>query len=330
MEKKQKPEYKFQIIQPNRVTSAKYNYTEIEENLLILCVDAIQKHLSKEKVIDIDLFNQPMIRINYKEITANKNKSHVVKQLDQLRAKTIKYEWYNEQNKAKEEVYTGLFTAIRNIKETDFVECTISQWAIPFLCYWGNIEDGKDNGFTKYLKGVALTLKGEYTKRIYKLCSRWKDKGGFTMSIEKFREWLQLGESYPFLSDLKRWVLDPAKKRIKEKADLYFEYTFEKVGGSKSYNIIHFKVFSKDSQDLTGNISEWYKFVYLFLCRAYPNYKSDKAQKLADRLAQDANDLRTASEKFQRLDDEYTMGTKNDEDIIKLIKYILKTDFDLK
>jgi len=328
MEKPRKHEYKFEIIQPNRVTSAKYNYTEVEENLLILCVDAIQKHITKEKVIDTDLFNQPMIRVNYKDITANKNKTHVVNQLKALRKKDIDYEWYNEQNQKYEEVNTGLFTAIRNIKETDFVECTISQWAIPFLCYWGNIDGGKDNGYTKFLKGVALTLKGEYTKRLYKFCCRWKDKGGHSMSIDDFRAWLQLGDSYPKPAELKRWVLEPAKSRMKEKADLYFEYSIEKVK-SRSYNIINFKIFSNEAGNPSSNTNEWFKFVYLFLCRTYPNYKSDKAQKLTDKLSQEVTDLRAAFEKFKRLDDEFTKGKKTQEDIIKLTKHIIKSDFGL-
>jgi hypothetical protein len=70
--------------------------------------------------------------------------------------------------------------------------------------------------------------------------------------------------------------------------------------------------------------------VYNFICRTYPSYQNNKAMVLTEKLSEDSAVLRQAYQKFIKLNDEFTSGKKNKEDVIKLTKYILKTDFSLK
>jgi hypothetical protein len=60
---------KIELIQPNKVTISKRDYDEIEENLLTLTIDAIQKHMIRAMPIQTDLFGHPYIRGNLKEST---------------------------------------------------------------------------------------------------------------------------------------------------------------------------------------------------------------------------------------------------------------------
>jgi len=311
------------LVQPNKVTNARYDYTAVQENVLTCMIEAIQKHMTREKPIDTDLFGHPTIRINASEIAKGKNKYHVLQQLRELRKKDIDFEYTNEKGQT-EDVTTGLISSFRNIRDTEFIDVEISTWAIPYLLYWG-----KGVGGTIFSKSIAVTLKSVYAKRLYKLCKRWEDRGGFPIDLSEFRKMLNLEDKLKRPSDLKRRVLDPAQTQLKKHADVYFEYSFEKVK-SRSYNTIHFKILSQKFGRKSDNTDEWWRFVYLFLCRTYPNYKNDKAQRITDQLAEDHSQLRKVYHRFMQLDDELTKGKKSAEDIIKLTKTILKQDFEIK
>lgn len=313
---------KLSLVQPNSVTNAKYDYTECQENIITEMYDALQKHLTKEKPIQTDLFGNPTLIIDAKTIIKGKNKPYVLEQAKRIRTQTIEFAYVNQKGQT-EDVYTGLVNTVRDIRETNTIELEISKWAIPYLLYWG-----KGIGGTIFRKSLAITLRGIYAKRLYKLCCRWEDRGGFQMSVDEFRELFGLENKYKALYDLKKRVLEPAKKELKENADLYFEYSLQKIK-SRSYNNILFKILgTKNNKD--DSIGEWYQFVYNFICRTYPAYQNDKAMTITDQLAEDNAILRQAYNKFAKLDDQFTSGKKNQEDIIKLTKHILKNDFELK
>ena len=55
------------LIQPNNVTFGQYSVTEWQENLLTLISDQIQQHMTREKQLPKDLFNQPVVEIKCDE-----------------------------------------------------------------------------------------------------------------------------------------------------------------------------------------------------------------------------------------------------------------------
>ena len=61
------------LIQPNNVTFGQYSVTEWQENLLTLISDQIQQHMTREKQLPKDLFNQPVVEIKCDE-AGGKNK----------------------------------------------------------------------------------------------------------------------------------------------------------------------------------------------------------------------------------------------------------------
>jgi len=316
----EKYEGKLKLVQPNKVTNARYKYTEREENIMTLVIDAIQKHMTKEKPIQTDLFNQPMIRLDMKELGAN-NKTQYLNALNSLRKKDISFDWVNDKAQ-KIRTETSLISAIHNHLESSFIDITINTWAIPYLVYIG-----KGVGFTSFNKVIALTLPGEYTKRLYKLCKRWEDRGGFTMSLEEFRKMLMLEKKYPRLKDLKIRVLDKAKERMKEGADVYFDYSLEKIGGSRSYNQINFVVHGNNKNLKSNQKTDMYVLVYNMLTIAYPPLKSTKARDVCDSIANNPSEFERLYNRIKRLKNELDLGDKGLEDVTKIIKHFIKEDF---
>src|ERR1035437_4880301 len=98
-----------------------------------------------------------------------------------------------------------------------------------------------NQGYTNFAYEIAFNAKNKYSARIYQLISRWKDKGGFKMSIDEFRDWLVLGDKYTNFAQLKRRIIDPAYKELYKKADTWFEVAkVEKEGKAVKY--LHFKI----------------------------------------------------------------------------------------
>ena len=73
-----------------------------------------------------------------------------------------------------------------------------------------------------------LSMKGEYSKRLYMLLSQWYVAKKAKYSVIDLREMLALPESYAY-ADLKR-VLKRAQKEMKQHAPFYFEFKEKKEG----------------------------------------------------------------------------------------------------
>ena len=74
-----------------------------------------------------------------------------------------------------------VITTVHNIKGTNRVALTLNPWAIPFLLYYGTGVGG-----TRYGKNIALTLRGNYTKRLYKIICSQRDRREYYYSIDQF------------------------------------------------------------------------------------------------------------------------------------------------
>lgn len=311
---------KVSLIQPNKVTNARYSYTEREENILTLMIDAIQGHMTGSKPIQTDLFNQPMITIDVTDVGV-KDKGKYLRAAMQMTKKSFEFEYQNQQGYT-EAVYGVIATTVRDVKGTSLIHVTINQWAIPYLVYIG-----KGVGFTSYNKTIALTLPGEYTKRLYKLCKRWENRGGFSMSLDEFRTMLCLEGKYSKLKDLKKWVLDKSRERMMQKADVYFDYSLDKVAGSRSYNVINFIIKGNNKVLSDSKKTDMYVLVYGVLSIAYSSLKSSKAKDICDRLADEPKVLERAYNRFKRMKNELDAGELTLEDVAKLVQYVLREDF---
>lgn len=83
------------------------------------------------------------------------------------------------------ETFGVVITTVHNIKGTNRVALTLNPWAIPFLLYYGTGVGG-----TRYGKNIALTLRGNYTKRLYKIiAANGTDGSIITRSSNSAKTW---------------------------------------------------------------------------------------------------------------------------------------------
>jgi plasmid replication initiation protein len=120
------------------------------------------------------------------------------------------------------------------------IEFDLTRHILPYLF------DLKDN-FTSYELAAALRLSSKYAKRIYQICSQWKDLGATKKyDLQDFKRTLGLlddkgNEKMKQIKELRERVLDVAVKQINEHTELHINYTLEKVGRSFKYIVFTVK-----------------------------------------------------------------------------------------
>jgi len=125
----------------------------------------------------------------------------------------------------------SMFQRIEYLTGTGITEIKLSEDILPHLFHL------KDN-FTSYGLAAALRLTSKYAKRIYQLCSQWKDIGETKKyDVQDLKKTLGLiddkgNEKMKQFGQLRSFVLDPAVKQINEHTELHISYKLEKAGRS--------------------------------------------------------------------------------------------------
>lgn len=246
-------EQEIMLIQPNNVTFGQYHISEWQENLLTLISDKLQKHMTREEELPKDLFNQPYVTVMCDEAGGKNNKSKVLKEAIDLLNKKFSFRWMHPKIKREIETIGGsVITTIHNVKGTNQIMINLNPWAIPFLIYYG-----VGVGGTRFNKGLALSLRGNYTKRLYKIICSQRDKREYYYPISQLRKDLEVPESHTNY-DIDRKVLKTSKQRIKESgADVWFDYEmickYPVKGRKPKADTVVFKIHTLTPGKNTGN-----------------------------------------------------------------------------
>lgn len=206
------------LLQPKSVTFGQYEISEWQENILTLITESLQKHMTREKPLNTDLFGEPYVIIKCDEAGGTNNKTKVIASAKDLISKVFSFQWKSKNGKTVKSTGT-IITTIHDVEGSNNLTINFNKWAIPFLLYYG---EGSGGGL--FRKNIALTLRGNMTKRIYKMISAYKDKTRYEYPIETFRKDFNVSKSYSNYLIGKK-ILGPAMKRIKESnSDVWFDY----------------------------------------------------------------------------------------------------------
>jgi len=268
------------LVQPNVVTFSKHSFTAWQQNFLILVIDNLQvfrrdandgdpciildyRGRGEVKQSENDLLCDPSIIIDCSEIGGKNNKFLIMKEIEKLKSKDIEFSYFEiiEGKKRKITSKGNLITLIEDVENTSNIRVEISPWGLPFL-----LKD-RGMGFTRFNKEVALELNTANSKRMYDIISSQERFGMFKITVEDFREMLELGEAYT-PNKIKIRVLSPSQEEI-EKSNSIINFDFKllsekksKIGKSKA-DTIKLDIYEKgkrylDVKDINDN--DFYKF----------------------------------------------------------------------
>lgn len=104
--------------------------------------------------------------------------------------------------------------------------------------------------FTQFDLADVSRFTSTYTFRVYQLLMQYKSTGYVKISIDDLRFMLMLKFKYPFVADLKRWVIETAVKEINEKTPYKVKYDLIKKGRKFTYLEMKFKEKDKPKQQV--------------------------------------------------------------------------------
>ena len=232
--------------QPNPITMLSADLNNLHLRVLISLIEKIQnsieQSINKTPFEQLSLFdnvsdNKVIVVIPTKEFGITPNSYPKLRNaLVQLATIPVELDTKDPITGAPSWAVTGLFKAFipkESHKRTITIE--IEKDIANALV---NVE----KGFTKYIKEIALHAQSKYTVRIYMAISSWKDKGGFSITLERFRKWLKLEDKYPQYKDLYKRVIRPVYEELFERSNCWFEVAeVYKEGASEPYKL-NFKV----------------------------------------------------------------------------------------
>ena len=220
--------------QPNVVTLMAADFRTVQIRVLIAVIEKIQNAIEQSVVYkqkfgstlpfeQLSLFQEyadrVRIEIAYRDLGVSPDQYKEVKALVRKMI-SIPVEFDVKDPVTNEESWqvTGLFTKAY-IPKTPYSRCFFLEIDKEVAKVFINV----DKGFTRYIKEIACSAQSKYTIRMYMLISSWKEKGGFSICIDKFRKFLKLEDKYPDFKDLYKRVIRPVYEDLFEKADCWFE-----------------------------------------------------------------------------------------------------------
>ncbi len=217
--KQQKPtdiEHSPTVVKHNAIINASYKLTLSETRLLLACISQIDSSRDRDK-------DEPFI-IQIKDVRdlfADENATHL----------------YRDIRTATERI------GKRQIRINDGNKSGYQNWVID--CFYYKNKGAIEIKFHPDVLNYLTDLKGSFTQykiqyvakftnvhsiRIYELLAQWQGRGNREISVDELREKLQLGEQYPKIYDLKRYVIDKALADINTHSNINVACGERKLG----------------------------------------------------------------------------------------------------
>jgi plasmid replication initiation protein len=220
----------------NIITTARYDYSACQIDIMFYMLSILKPSDTKETIYKLyvrDIENITGRTWNYQQLKeATENMGSKMFEVETERS--YKQIW--------------MFQQVEYLKGQGCLEIALSEAIRPYLF------DLKTN-FTSFELYSALKISSKYAKRIYTICSQWKDVGQTAfLDIDMLKVMLKLKdpngkdpEQFKQFSQFKEKVLDIAVKQINESTDLRIEYELAKEG--RAFKKIRFLInFQKTSQ----------------------------------------------------------------------------------
>lgn len=245
-------EFKGIIYQSNRITNAKYDFSLIQERIFNAIMfqlrDPINQLRNGASMHQLELFSTENIEIHIPLMAIckpayYKKVRETISEMARIPIE-IPHTYKNQPGK----IIDGLLSAWVPDGRTRSGEIVvkIEPHIAKMLVEIDKNIHGIPCNYTTYMIGVCLQAKNKYTPRIYKFISSWKNKPGTKISLEDFKDMLQLGEKYPTYRDIKKRILLPVSKELKELADCSFNCNTDDftVRDGKKVVGLNFKIFT--------------------------------------------------------------------------------------
>jgi len=174
-----------------------------EKRLLIFSISKISPN---DKTLDNRVF-----RINVKEFaeTFGLDPNHLYSKIKESGDILYERSYFEDDGNTK----TRYLTRSRYVEKEGYIEITFSPEIVPHLI------DLKKY-FTSYKMYNVIYLDSFKTTRLYEILKSYEYQKKLIISVDQLKQILEISNQYPLYSTLKKWVLVPSLRNIKEYTDL--------------------------------------------------------------------------------------------------------------
>ena len=234
------------LVQSNTITQARYEFTKIEKRIIYKIIKEVRKKYVTG-TLQSNLFNELVVHLTFKDLQeVSENTQLVYKSI-----KTLKNRFYEFDND-EEWMLLGIINKAKHFTTKGNWEITVDRDMVEKF-----VELAKN--YTEYSLTVAMSLRSEYSQRLYEYCGQFRSSGGFRMKVQDMKEKMKIVEKYVRYASFKKKVVDVAHRELKElykqgQCDLYFEYSEEKNG--RSVETLRFKVISRENPETKMSLED--------------------------------------------------------------------------
>jgi len=231
------------VVMQNTITQAFKDMTIDEKRLVILASASVRlTEATEQKPVEV-------VVSDFQKIPGVEEKS-AYSQMREASKKLMKRSFlYDDKNGVETEVQW----IIRSKYYSGCVTMFFTDEVIQLLKVFDSL-----NPYTKYLKEDVLSLRRMYSIDLYHLAKKYQGMGGFTISLDEYRQELGTPKSYKRINNLKDNAVDAPIKEINEKTDIIISY--ENVKRSKEVVGLKFKVKAKQKpkiKDVKAEIDKY-------------------------------------------------------------------------
>lgn len=203
------------ITRHNSLIEGSYKLNLDEQRLLYLCIT----QLNPRKPLPAD--NSFVVTAkDFSEVFSIDEKS-VYSQLEEA-AKSLSERWLKTTDNKYREQFRWVF-GVRYHDQEGKVTLGFSPWVVPYLT-------SLREQFTSLKLSQVANLKSIYSIRLLEFVTQFKSTGKFIIDLDRFKDRLCLKDEYKRFFDLKRRVIEPAIKELKEKSNLVIDWKPIKSG----------------------------------------------------------------------------------------------------
>ncbi|MCL7946181.1 RepB family plasmid replication initiator protein [Marinobacter sp. ATCH36] len=225
------------VVKSNAVIEASYRLSVMEQRVILAAISQIRR----DQVVSDDVMYE--LNVNtLRELSGTKSKAiytDLKEAVNHLYERSIVIEKPpNGREGSTKKLKTRWIQSAIYSDDEGIIKLRFSKDIIPYL-------NQLNSHFTSYALAEVIQLTSAHAYRLYELLIQYREFGKRNIAIEDLRRWLDLGDKYGALYDLKKRVIDPAVRQINEKTPYQVKYAQTKSGRSITNLVFTFQ--KKDS-----------------------------------------------------------------------------------
>jgi plasmid replication initiation protein len=206
------------VVKSNQLVQARINWTKLEHRVVSMLISQLKK--------DDEVFSLQRVYIkDLLDLSGTKSRD-VYDRAEEICQKLLDQKVHvRTQTDDGRRVYQGFncMSTCRYVEGSGYIEAKFNDDMKPFLLQLRK-------RFTMYKLQNFMRLSSQHSMRLYELIKMREGITYLRISVRELREILCCEHTYERFSDFKRYVLEKARKELKEVCDVYFTYKVERQG----------------------------------------------------------------------------------------------------